>query len=67
MVAPPGGRRAYLFGGGVSAVDTGTNAVTSTASTNLRATSGAVSHDGRRLYLADSTDNTVTIVDTTGL
>jgi YVTN family beta-propeller protein len=67
MVAPPGGRRAYLFGGGVSAVDTGTNTVTSTASTSLRATSGAVSHDGRRLYLADSTDGTVTIVDTSGL
>jgi YVTN family beta-propeller protein len=67
VIAPPGGRRAYLFGGGVSVVDTSTNTVTSTAATSLRATSGAVSHDGRRLYLADSTDSTVTIVDTNGL
>ena len=67
MVTPPGGRRAYLFGGGVSAVDTATNTVTSTAASTLRATSGAVSPDGRHLYLADGADGTVTIVDTSGL
>ena len=67
MVAPPSGRRAYLFGGGVSAVDTGTNTVTGTASSSVRATSGAVSHDGRHLYLADAADGTVTIVDTGSL
>jgi YVTN family beta-propeller protein len=67
VVAPPGGRHAYLLGGSLSVIDTSTNTVTRTVSTGLRPTSGAVSHDGRRLYLADSADGTVTIVDTSGL
>ena len=67
VVAPPGGRHAYLLGDGLSVIDTSTNAVSRTVPTGLRPTSGAVSHDGRRLYLADTVDGTVTIVDTSGL
>ena len=67
MLVPPDGRHAYLFGGGLSVIDTSANTVTETVATDLRPTSGAVSRDGRRLYLADSTDDTVTIVDTSGL
>ncbi len=67
MIVPPDGQHAYLFGGGLSVVDTSTNTVTESIPTGLRPTSGAASHDGRHLYLADSTDNTVTIVDTSGL
>jgi DNA-binding beta-propeller fold protein YncE len=48
-------------------LDTGTNTVTRTVRTGLRPTSGAVSHDGRRLFLADSADGTVTVVDTSGI
>ncbi len=67
MVTPPGGRRAYLIGGDPSMIDTGTNTVTGTVRAGTLPTSGAVSHDGRRLYLADSAEGTVTIVDTVGL
>lgn len=68
MVVPAAGRHAYLLGsGGLSVIDTSTNTVTRTVPTDLRPTSGAVSRDGRRLYLADSADGTVTIVDTGGL
>ncbi len=67
MIVPPDGRHAYLLGGGLSVIDTSTNAVTETVPTGLRPTSGAASHDGRRLYLADSTNDTVTIVDAGGL
>jgi YVTN family beta-propeller protein len=67
VVAPPGGQHAYLLGGSLSVIDTSTNTVTRTVPTGLRPTSGAVSHDGRRLYLADSADGTVTIVDTSGM
>ncbi|HEY0812043.1 MAG TPA: beta-propeller fold lactonase family protein [Pseudonocardia sp.] len=67
MVVAPGARHAYLVGGGVSVVDTTTNTVTRTVPTTLRPDFGAVSRDGRRLYLADAADGTVTIVDTGGL
>lgn len=67
MIVPPDGQHAYLLGGGLSVIDTSTNTVTATVPTGLRPTSGAVSHDGRRLYLADSTNDTVTIVDVSGL
>jgi YVTN family beta-propeller protein len=67
MVVSPEGRHAYLVGGGLSVIDTTTNTVAKTVPTTLRPTSGAASRDGRRLYLADSTGGTVTIVDTSGL
>ncbi len=68
IVVPAAGRHAYLLGGGgLSVIDTSTNTVTKTVPTDLRPTSGAVSRDGRRLYLADSADGTVTIVDTSTL
>jgi eukaryotic-like serine/threonine-protein kinase len=67
MIMPPTGHHAYLFGGGLSVIDTGTNAMTEYVPTDLRPTSGAISRDGRRLYLADTADDTVTIVDTGGL
>ncbi len=67
MVVPPEGPHAYLVGGGVSVIDTSTNTVTRTVPTGLRPTSGAVSRDGHRLYLADSAGGTVTIIDTSGL
>lgn len=67
LLVPAGGHRAYLVGGGLSVIDTSSNTVTRTVSTGLHPTSGAVSHDGRRLYLADATGGTVTIVDTSGL
>ena len=54
MIMPPAGPRAYLIGGGLSVIDTGTNAVTKYVPTDLRPTSGAISRDGRRLYLADT-------------
>lgn len=67
MIVPSGGRRAYLLGGGLAVIDTTTNTVTRTVPTDLRPTSGAVSHDGHRLFLADSAADTVTIIDTAGL
>lgn len=67
MVVPSVGRRAYLFGGDLSVVDTSTNTVVRTVPTDLRPTSGVASRDGRRIYLADSAADTVTVVDTRGL
>lgn len=67
MIVPPGARHAYLLGGGLSVIDTSTNTVARTVPTDLRPTSGAISHDGRRLYLADAPGGTVTVVDTNGL
>lgn len=68
LVVPPSGRHAYLLGGGnVRVLDTSTNTVTATAATDRWATSGAVSRDGRRLYLADAAAGTVTTVDVGGL
>jgi YVTN family beta-propeller protein len=67
MVVPPSGGRAYLFGGDLSVIDTSTNTVTETVPTDLWPAAGAVSRDGRRLYLADAAAGTVTIVDTSGL
>ncbi len=67
VVASPVGRRAYLVGSDLSVIDTGTGVVAATVRTGLRPTSGAVSHDGRYLYLADAAAGTVTIVDVSGL
>ena len=67
MVVPTEGPHAYLVGGGLSVIDTSTNTVTRTVPTDLRPSFGAVSRDGRHLYLADSAGGTVTIVDTSGL
>jgi YVTN family beta-propeller protein len=64
MIVPTAGRHAYLFGGGLSVIDTSTNTVTETVPSDLRPSFGAASRDGRRLYLADSGADTVTIVDT---
>ena len=53
---PPAGPRAYLIGGGLSVIDTSTNTVTKYVPTGLRPASGAISRDGRRLYLADTAE-----------
>ena len=67
VVAPPVGQHVYLVGGGLSVVDPSSNTVTRTVRTGLRPTSGVVSRDGQRLYLADAADGTVTIVDASAL
>ena len=67
VVISPDGSRAYVSGyQGVSVIDTGTDTVLTRVVTNGGYSYGiAISGDGRRLYVGNAGNNTVSVIDTT--
>ncbi len=67
VVISPDGSRAYVSGyKGVSVIDTGTDTVLSKVAINGGYSYGiAISGDGRRLYVSNAGNNTVSVIDAT--